>query len=158
MTEYADTIDDGLGLADAWTNNWDGGESIPDESLVLADSQAIAWPKSISEDITFGELQALMFGKTLNDLMFLYDTIENGWGVTNNEASLVYNSSRSSYTTCLQGRNLRQASRVAEVLVNLYSFVVDLSLLRLSVDGLICHSAVFYLGVFSNFRDWTGDS
>ena len=76
MTEYADTIDDGLGLADAWTNNWDGGESIPDESLVLADSQAIAWPRSISEDITFGELQALMFGKTLNDLMFLYDTIE----------------------------------------------------------------------------------
>ena len=57
-----------------------------DESLVLADTHGIGWPKSISEDITFGELQALMFGKTINDLMFLYDTVENGWAVTNAES------------------------------------------------------------------------
>lgn len=65
MTEYADSLDD---------------------SLVIEDSQGIGWPFTVNEDITFTELQALLWAKAINDLMFIYDTAANGWAVTNTDS------------------------------------------------------------------------
>lgn len=83
MTEYADEITDGLGVADTGTNNWNGRESISSESLVLADSQAIGWPKSLTESLDLTDTLVFMWMMSTTDTFFIYDNAQNGWIVVN---------------------------------------------------------------------------